>query len=88
MIEKKPFVSYTMEEDKKNPAEVGKIFTVRLNPEEYKQLQAMQKLFNIKTESTTLKFLAEIGQNVLLNTFGESKIRWLFSPKRRVLEEE
>lgn len=85
-IEKQPFVNYTVGE--KDPLEEGKVFTVRLNAEEYKQLKEDMKDFNIKTESTTLKFLAECGRNVLHGTFGRNKLRWLFSPKRIKLEEE
>lgn len=87
-LTKEPFRNYTLEEDKKDPLDKGKIFTVRLNSTEYKQLKEDMKTFNLRNESTTLKFLAEIGRNVILNTFGAKKIRWLLSPNRVKLEDE
>lgn len=87
-IEKKPFVNYTLDEEKQNPIESGKIFTIRLNPQEYKQLKENMKDLNIPNESTCMKFLAEVGTNVLHGMFGRQKIRWLFSSKRVKLEPE
>lgn len=81
-IEKKPFVSYTLEEDKKDPLESGKVLTCRLNPQEYKNILYFGKLLNISRDSTILKQLAIIGQNVLLNTFGADFLKWLSDSKR------
>jgi len=86
-LDKQPFRSYTLEENKVDPLEKGKIFTVRMNPEEYRVLLKDMKDFNIGRESTTLKLLAEIGRNVIHSTFGRSKIKWLMDPSRRKLEE-
>lgn len=81
-IKKEPFRSYTLEEDAKDPLEAGKICTIRLNSFEYKQLQEDMTDFNIARETTMLKFLAEVGRNVLHGTFGRQKLRWLFNEKR------
>jgi len=86
-ITKTPFVNYTLDEDKGNPLDAGKIFTIRLNAEEYQQLREDMKDFNLKNESTTLKLLAQIGRNVIHNTFTRQNIRWLFSPSRVKQEE-
>lgn len=85
-LEKIPFRSYTLEEEKKDPLDVGKIFTVRLNAKEYAKLREDMKDWNIGQEGKTLKFLAEVGRNVLHSTFGRDKIRWLRSPTRRTGE--
>jgi len=86
-LEKQPFRSYTLDNDKKDPFDVGKVFTVRLNAEEYKQLKQAMLIFNLRNESTTLKLLAQIGENVILNTFGAKKLRWLFRGDRAKLED-
>jgi len=86
VLTKKPFTNYTTDEDKKDPLESGKVFTIRLNAEEYKQLREDMKDFNIARESTMFKFLADTGRNVLHGTFGRDKLRWIFG-KRRVKEE-
>lgn len=81
-IDKKPFTSYTLDEDKADPLEKGKVFTVRLNPEEYRELKEDMKDFNLTTESTALKLLAGIGRNVLHGMLSRKKLRWLFNPLR------
>lgn len=85
-LEKKPFVSYTLDEDKPDPMESGRRFTVRLNASEYKELKEHMKIFNLRNESTMLKLLAHIGGNVILNTFSPKKLKWLFSSDRRSKE--
>jgi hypothetical protein len=81
-IEKKPFENYTLDEDKTDPLEQGKVFTLRLNAKEYSQLKEDMKDLNIKNESTTIKFLAGIGRNVLHGILGKKKIRWIFNKTR------
>ena len=81
-LEKKPFVNYTIGE--KNPLEKGKIITVRLSPEEYKKLMYFSKILHISRDSTILKQLANVGQNVLISTFGGDFLKWLTDDKRIV----
>jgi hypothetical protein len=72
-LEKQPFRCYTVEE--KAPLEDGKVITVRMNAEEYKSLMVMAKTLHISRDSTVLKKLALIGQNVILSTFGVDFMR-------------
>lgn len=81
-IQKKPFRSYTLDEDKPFPEDSGKIFTVRLNSKEYIKLKEDMKDFNIRNESTMLKLLAVIGRNVIHGSLGRDRIKWLFSSER------
>lgn len=81
-LEKQPFKNYTVGE-KDNLAE-GKIVNVRLNAEEYKQLMVMAKALHISRDSTVLKKLALIGQNVILSTFGIDFMQWLLDKDRIV----
>lgn len=87
-MEKPPFRSYTLDEDKKNPFEVGKVFTIRLNAEEYMELKADMKVWNVAQEGKMLKLHAKVGRNVLHNLFGASLIKWLTAPTRRKAEQE
>jgi len=63
MIEKKPFVTYTLDDDKDTVS--GKVFTIRLNAEEIKNLKAAQNILQQERDSTTLKQLAMFGLYVL-----------------------
>jgi len=86
-IQKEPFRSYTLDKDKSDPLASGKLFTVRLNAQEYAQLKQDMGDFNLRNESTALKLLAELGRNVIHSTFGRKRIRWLFRSDR-VKEED
>ena len=83
MLEKEPFVRYDLDKDIKDKA----IFTVRFNKDERIRLDKLKELLNIQNDSTALKMGAEIGLNVLLQTFGESNLKWLFKKDRTKLED-
>ena len=83
-LEKKPFVNYTL--GVKNQAEQGKIFTVRLNPEEYKELLEAMHLLHISNASTAIKELAFAGKNVICTMFKPDFLKWLADGSRRVDE--
>lgn len=84
VLKKQSFISYTVGE--KDPLVEGKVLTVRLNKEEYAQLMVMSKALNISRESTTLKRLSIVGQNVILNTLGIDFMRWLMDEDRIIDE--
>lgn len=83
-IEKKPFVNYTLEEDKKENKE---IFTVRINKEERAWLEELKEDLNIKSDSKALKIGALIGKNVIQAQFTRPILRYLFKKDRLKLEE-
>lgn len=87
-IEKKPWTNYTLDEDKPDPLEQGKVFTVRMSAIEYKQHKKDMELLHCTSEGTTLKKLAEIGRNVLHSTFTPKTLRWIADPARRTRREE
>lgn len=70
MIEKKPFVCYTLDEDKKKSKD--QILCVRLNPEDQKELAELKKILGIKADSKALKVAAFCCKN-FLNTFFRTK---------------
>lgn len=63
MIEKKKFVNYTLDEDKKD--EDSKVYTFRLNKEEQSNLKECMILLQQEKVSTALKQLASLGMFVL-----------------------
>jgi len=63
MIEKKPFVNYTLEEEKEDAD--SKVYTFRLNKEEQENLKACMVLLQQERVSTALKQLANLGMFVL-----------------------
>ena len=81
---KKPFVNYTLDEDK-----IGKKdkFTVRINTEERKWLEEIKEDLNIASDSKALKFSALIGKNVLQRTFSRDILKYLFKKDRKKLED-
>ena len=62
-LEKKPFVNYTLDEDKKE--EETKVYTFRLNKEEQANLKECMILLQQEKVSTALKQLANLGMFVL-----------------------
>jgi len=62
-LEKEAFVPYKLEEEREK--DKGKIFTIRLNEEELKNLRRAQKILQQEKESTTVKQLTMFGLYVL-----------------------
>ena len=62
-LDKQPFVNYKLQEQKDQ--EKGKIFTIRMNEEELKNLKQCQSILQQEKDSTTLKQLAMFGMYVL-----------------------
>lgn len=77
-IQKNPFVSYDLEKNAK-----GRIFTIRLNPEERKLLDQDKRILQQEKDSTALKQLAEIGHFVLHYTSAGKILRLFQDNKRR-----
>ena len=63
MIEQKPFTPYRLEKEREK--DTGKVFTIRLNEAELKNLRIAQKLLQQEKESTCIKQLVTFGLFVL-----------------------
>lgn len=63
MLEKKPFVNYTLEEEKEDAN--SKVFTIRLNTDEIKNLIEAQNILQQEKTSTTIKQLVTFAMFVL-----------------------
>ena len=79
-LPKKPFRSYTLEEDKKED-KYGRPISVRLNPEERTWLNEVKEDLGIKSDSRALKTAAMAGKNVLQTMFTRKILRYLFKKK-------
>lgn len=80
MLEKKPFVNYTLDEDKKDDG--GTVFSLRLNAEEYEKLKRAKDWFDTDQNSTAVKILVDVGYNVLQGQFSAGVLGWLFKKDR------
>lgn len=80
VINKKPFVAYKDEKDRKD--KYGRPFTVRLNAKEQAELNMFKAAADIKQDGTALKVLAHVGYIVLHSTLGHATLRWLFKKER------
>ena len=77
---KKPFVSYTLDEDKKKTRD---IFSISLNQEEREWLDGLKKDLDVKSDGQALKLGALIGKNVLQALFTRPFLRYLFRKERK-----
>lgn len=81
-LEKQPFTNYRLGEPE--PLKEGKVFSLRLNPQEYQEIVEVMAILRISNHSTALKELAFIGKNVLTALFRPATLRWLTDGSRRV----
>jgi hypothetical protein len=86
-IKKEPFVTYTLEEERKWKPKQDTM-TVRLNEQERYDLMKAKKLLNIPSDSKALKFVFNVGLEMMINMFGEKNLAYLFNPKRTKLSEK
>lgn len=84
-IIKKPFVNYTLDEEKKE--QNRRTLNISFNMEEYAKIKKAQEILNLKLEGTAVKMCFEIGLNVLLHSLGEQNLIYLCSKKRTRLDD-
>lgn len=82
-VDKQPFTSYTLDEDK-GP---GRVFTVRMNEKELAWMEEIKEDLNVKADSKALKMAAFIGKNVLQSLLGRKMLQYLFKKEREKLED-
>lgn len=79
-IEKKPFVPYTLEEDRKEKN--FEIISVKMNREEYAKLQELKRRIEQPKDSTAIKTLMELGAEVILDSKTALILDTVFKNKR------
>ncbi len=81
VIEKEPFRSYELDEDKKK-----KPMPVRLSPKDEEMLKIASYALNMQSKSGVMKQLAVWGfKNVILDGLGVEELHYLTSDQRRKL---
>ncbi|MBW2986737.1 hypothetical protein KY333_05190 [Candidatus Woesearchaeota archaeon] len=80
MLEKKPFVNYTLESEK---SDRDRVLPVKINQEWESLLKDCKKVLNQPKDSTALKQLALIGSKVLLDTQTGFIIDTVFKNKQK-----
>lgn len=80
-LKKHAFTRYKTDEEKAE--EKGKVFTIRLNAKETKQLEDDARILEQEKSSTTIKILAEIGHHVLHDQKTGLIIRAIIENKRK-----
>jgi hypothetical protein len=68
-IEKKPFVNYTLDEDKEEST--SETINVRLNATDRMRLDELRWLLNESKDGTCIKYALELAKNVLQGQFSE-----------------
>lgn len=79
-LEKKPFVSYTLETERVRPKR--DVFSVSLNEKERTLLDKFKEETGIPHDSKALKVLFVIGANVSSSIFGSQILKYLSSQDR------
>jgi hypothetical protein len=79
-IEKKPFINYTLDEDKIKSSET---VNLKINPQERAWLDNMKKVLEQSKDSTAIKQLALIGSKVLLEEKTAYILGVVFDNKRK-----
>lgn len=74
-VRRPAFISTRTDEERVKDS--GKVLTIRLSEEELVNLRATMALLDIGQEGTALKFLAELGQNVVHRQFPADWLRWV-----------
>lgn len=80
-LEKKPFVSYTLDEDKKE--ESSEVLTIRINKDERALIDELKALMNFNNDAKAIKAGMQIAKNIIHGTFGAVFFRYLTSSTRR-----
>jgi hypothetical protein len=78
---KKPFVTYTLDEDKEESN--SETLTIRINKEERERLELMKHIWSYGSDAKILKMGLIVFQNVTLTNFGSDFIKKVTDERRR-----
>ena len=81
MIEKQPFVNYTLDEDREESD--SEVLTIRFNKLNREQLDTIKWLLCESKDATALKYALEIAVNEIQHLLGENSWRKICSETRR-----
>ena len=80
MIKKKPFVAYSLEEEREG--DTREVIAISLNKYERKWLNELKSKLNIKFDGKAIKIAASMGKNVLNALFTDDISDYLFIKER------
>jgi hypothetical protein len=81
LIEKKPFVNYTLDDEKEDAT--SETINIRLNAKDRIMLDELKYLLHEPKDGTALKYGLELSRNVLLGLFSERSWLRICSETRR-----
>ena len=81
VLEKKPYVNYTLEEDKQE--ESSKTLNVRINKEEEEVIEQLKFMYRYDQDAKIIKLALKVLQNVTLHTLGAETIYRLTDERRK-----
>lgn len=74
------FTSTKLEEERET--QDYETISLRLNREERSALEADKEILDVGGDSQIIKFLVDVGRNVVRSTFSERQLRYLVSRRR------
>jgi len=80
LVPENPFTPMRLEEDRAK--DTSRTLNIRLNADEEKMLTELKDIFDTDQDGAALKLAAEVGLNVLHNTFSPPVLKWLFKKNR------
>lgn len=80
-LEKKPFVNYTLDEDKTE--QNSETLTIRINKEERILIDELKALLNFTQDAKVIKIALQTQINVVHSTFGAPNLRYISSSTRK-----
>ena len=80
MIEKKPFVNYTLDSERIDTD--TETISMRLNKQEREQIERLKKLTNYEQDAKVIKLSMIVCENVILGLFGNELFKKLTSTNR------
>jgi hypothetical protein len=77
----KPF--YRLKTDEEKAKEKGRTFTIWVNEEEEQLIEWAKIHLDIESDSKAIKYMAMIGKNLLVSTFGGKMLKYITRKERK-----
>lgn len=77
----KPF--YRLKTDEEKAKEKGRTFTIWVNEEEEQLIEWAKVHLDIESDSKAIKYMAMIGKNLLVSTFGSKMLKYITRKERK-----
>lgn len=81
LMEKKPFVNYTLDEEKEE--KTSETLNIRINSEQREQLEELKFIYRYDQDAKIIKLALSVLQNVTHGTFGARNLFKLTDERRK-----